>query len=287
MRILLTGASGFIGGHVQEAARVQGHAVIPLRADLRSPEALKTELASRDPTHVLHLAGIAFVGNADVRAFYEVNLLGTLNLLEALASSSHRPLKVVLASSANVYGNAQVSPLRETQPPAPTNHYAMSKLAMEHLARTYETRLDLCLARTFNSTGPGQSEDFLIPKLVKAFKTRAPEVTLGNLEVEREFNDIRRTAAAFLGLVEHGISGETYNLCSGQPHRLKDVIDRLETLTGHRPKIRIDPDLVRPNEVLRLCGDPRKLLEVTGPLPSYSLDETLSWMLEAAEEPFA
>lgn len=284
MRILLTGSRGFTGGHFLEAASFSGHEWIASQSDLRDARALAEELRDQSFTHVVHLAGISFVGNEDERAFYDVNLFGTLNLLKALADLPKKPQKVLIASSANVYGNAAHSPISETTEPAPTNHYATSKLAMEHMSRTFSQQLPLVFVRLFNSTGPRQSKSFLIPKLVHHFNARTPVIELGNLEVEREFNDIRMVCEAYLRLLERGLAGEDYNVCSGSPFRLRSVVDTLIELTGHFPEIVINPKFVRSNEVLSLAGDPSKLHECIGSLPHFSLRDTLRWMLDYESE---
>ncbi len=228
---------------------------------------------------VVHLAGISFVGHDDKRAFYDVNLFGTLSLLDALAPISRQIRCVLLASSANVYGNCEASPISESQPPAPINHYAMSKLAMEHLARNRAGRLPIIIARPFNYTGPGQQTSFLIPKLVDHFVRKASFVDLGNLDVEREFNDVRTVCDAYLRLLESGKPGETYNVCTGVPHVLRHLLEALTRHTGHRLLARVHPDFVRSNEVHRLCGNPAKLQSAIGGLRTIELEETLRWML--------
>jgi nucleoside-diphosphate-sugar epimerase len=157
----------------------------------------------------------------------------------------------------------------------------MSKLAMEFMARTYSERLPIIITRPFNYTGVGQSPDFLIPKLVGHFKARSATIELGNLHVEREFNDVRMVCDAYLRLLSEGQPGETYNICSGRPYTLQTAIDMLIELTGHNPEIRVNPKFVRQNEVVRLCGDPAKLDAVTGDRPGFSLRETLVWMLDS------
>ncbi len=281
MTLLVTGADGFTGVHFVAHAAAQGRAVIPLRADLTDAEAVKREVESVSPTHVLHLAAISFVGHANAKAFYDVNLFGTLNLLEALKGLARRPERIVLASSANVYGDTRTSPISERQMPAPVNHYAMSKLSMELMALTYAASLPLIIARPFNYTGRGQNPSFIIPKLVDHFVRRAPRIELGNLDVEREFNDIRFVCEAYGRLLENGRTGEIYNICSGVPHALRSVIERLVSMTGHRPEVVVNPAFVRANEVVTLFGDPAKLHEHLGALASPDLGETLEWMLTA------
>lgn len=281
MKILLTGTSGFTGEHLMKQAEVQGHEVVPLEADLTDREAIRSGLVKLTFDAVVHLAAISFVDHADDAAFYAVNTVGTTQLLSALSELSTQPRCVLLASSANVYGNCEISPIAEEQLPAPVNHYAASKLAMELMAKSYSDRLPIIITRPFNYTGVGQSPDFLIPKLVSHFKSRSPTIELGNLHVEREFNDVRMVCDTYLRLVSEGQVGEIYNICSGQPYTLQTVIDLLILLTGHNPEIKVKPKYVRQNEVVRLCGDPAKLDGVMGDRPSYSLRETLAWMLDS------
>ena len=279
MRILVTGAHGFTGSHFVGQALAAGHQVFELKSDLTNTDALTRELQTVEVDTVVHLAAISYVGHADVSAFYAVNVIGTMNLLEGLLQSGRTFQRVLLASSANVYGNCTTSPIPEQQIPEPVNHYAMSKLAMEHMARTFADRLPLLLTRPFNYTGLGQNHQFLIPKLVEHFAKRAANIYLGNLNVEREFNDVRMVCQAYLRLLEAGVPGETYNVCTGQPHSLTEVLELLVQLTGHRPAIQINPEFVRSNEVQRLCGDPTKLNACIGATNLWSLDTTLRWML--------
>lgn len=256
--------------------------MLDLQADLTSPGALSAALAACDPIDaVVHLAAISFVGHADDTAFYAVNTVGTSNLLTALAQlpEGQKPGTVLVASSANVYGNCDTSPISEVQPPAPVNHYAASKLAMEYIAKSYSDRLPIIVARPFNYTGTGQASSFIIPKLIDHFARKESIIELGNIHVEREFNDVRMVCESYLRLLEHGKTGETYNICSGEPHSLQSVIRRLTLLTGHSIDVKVNPKFVRNNEVFRLSGNPSKLTACIGSLPTFPLDETLSEML--------
>jgi len=280
LRLLLTGATGFTGRHFTRAAQTAGHQVIPLNADLVDKTAVQREVAAASPEAVVHLAAISFVGHSDARAFYEVNVLGTLNLLDALATLPQKPQRILLASSANIYGNTEDSPLTEAQPPAPINHYATSKLAMEHMARTYLDRLPLFFVRPFNYTGPGQAESFLIPKLVAHFARKAPVVELGNLDIAREFNDVDFVCVVYLRLLQCAASGDVYNICTGTPLTLHMVIDQLAQLTQHEIEVKVNPQFARKHEIKTLCGDPAKLLRTVGPLAPIPLERTLQAMLE-------
>jgi GDP-6-deoxy-D-talose 4-dehydrogenase len=279
MKILLTGASGFTGPFFKAYAEMAGHVVVPLTANLTDQSAVVSEVQFIQPEAVVHLAGISFVGHADERAFYDVNVIGTTHLLKALTTLSKQPIRVLLASSANVYGNCAASPVAEQQPPAPINHYAMSKLAMEHMALTFSDKLHLIIARPFNYTGKGQAFQFLIPKLVSHFIQKAHSIELGNLDVEREFNDVRTVCETYLKLLLLGLPGERYNVCSGRTYSLLNVVNILEKLTQHSMQINVNPAYVRVNEVHKLGGSADKLVATIGSFAPKSLEDTLSWML--------
>lgn len=287
MKLLLTGARGFTGRHVAPAAARAGYQVMPLRADLTDAGAVRAEVAQMQPDAVLHLAAIAFVGHADDSDLYRVNCVGTSHLLTVLAALPVPPSQVVLVSSANVYGNSLVSPIPESQPLAPVNHYAASKMAMEALARTYAGALPIVIARPFNYTGVGQSIDFLIPKLVSHFARKAPSIELGNLDVEREFNDVDMVCHAYLQLLAHGQSGSTYNVCSGYMHSLRAVVALLADITGNTLQVNSNPALVRPHEVRQLCGQPDRLNALLAQqglsAPQATLRDTLQRMLAAMD----
>jgi nucleoside-diphosphate-sugar epimerase len=282
-RLLLTGASGFTGRHLSEAAASRGWDVNRLVSDLTDPGALNLELAGQAFDYVVHLAGISAVTHADEEAFYRVNLFGSLNLMAALVNSGHVPEKILVASSANVYGNSVMSPISETLAPAPVNHYAMSKLAMEHMLATYSGQLPIVIARPFNYTGVGHDDRFVIPKLIAHFTSRASDIELGNTQVEREFNDVRVVIGVYLNLLEKGKAGEVYNVCSGQPHSLNEVIELMIELTGHQIAVSNNPEFMRANELAKLYGDPAKLQNCLGEIPGIPLRETLQWMLSASE----
>jgi nucleoside-diphosphate-sugar epimerase len=153
---------------------------------------------------------------------------------------------------------------------------------MEHMAKTFSDRLPIVITRPFNYTGVGQGGQFLIPKLVDHYACKAMRIELGNLQVEREFNDVRMVCNAYLALLNQGQPGEAYNVCTGQTYTLQNVLNILTTVTGHKPDVQVNPAFVRANEVHRLCGNPNKLTTCTGPLSVYELSDTLQWMLEQA-----
>lgn len=291
--VLVSGAAGFTGRYLTDELRAHGYRVSGFgsqadsgeayhRVDLADTESLATLIARLKPDYVVHLAARAFVQAGDANAFYETNLIGTRNLLEALAASGHSLECVLLASSANVYGNATPGMLRETAQPQPANDYAVSKLAMEHMARLWFERLPIVIARPFNYTGVGQAEHFLLPKIVAHFSRKVATIELGNLDVWRDFSDVRAVVKAYRGLLETKPLGETFNVCSGQAHSLREVLALCTALCGHAVQVEVNPGLVRTNEVRILCGDGSKLGSLLPQWQTPALEETLRWMLEQA-----
>lgn len=286
MRILLTGASGFTGRHFQQHATQAGHELVHLHANLTDSASLQQGVRAAGPVDaVVHLAAISFVGHANDAEFYAVNTVGTTHLLAALAAlpASDRPNRVLVASSANVYGNCPHSPISETQPPSPVNHYAASKLAMEHMAMTFLDRLPIVITRPFNYTGVGQTKSFLIPKLVDHFCRKSEVIELGNIDVEREFNDVSFIIDSYLKLLSKGEPGETYNVCTGVAHSVIEIIEYLQKITKHSIKIKVNPDYIRTTELRTLTGNPAKLFDCIGTPKSADILRTLSNMLENSQ----
>lgn len=283
MRLLLTGSDGFTGIHFAKAAKNAGYEIIELLCDLRNRESVRECVQQAKPDVVVHLAAISFVGHTDLSDFYSVNVVGTANLLDEIACLDKTPGSVLLASSANVYGNCTKSPISESQSPSPINHYAVSKVAMEMIARQYMDKLPIFIVRPFNYTGSGQADSFLVPKLVSHFARGGGVIELGNIDVEREFNDVRFVCDAYLKLLKLAKSGEIYNICTGRMISLRTVIEQLKKLTSFDAEIKVNQKFVRENEVHKLCGDPAKLIASIGELHYPELSETLSWMFESAK----
>jgi len=291
-RALITGIKGFTGQYVAAELAQHGWEVWGIgshdeagdaryrRVDLADAAGLRAVVAEVQPDAVVHLAAIAFVGHGDADAFYTVNLIGTRNLLLALAACSKKLECVLLASSANVYGNVTEGVLSEATPPNPANDYAVSKLAMEYMARLWMDKLPIVIARPFNYTGIGQTESFLLPKIVGHFRRGAEVIELGNLDVWRDFSDVRAVAQAYRRLLETCPSGETVNVCSGKAHSLREVIAVAEGVCGRSIQVQVNPAFVRASEVKTLCGDATKLRSVIGEWATPPLEDTLRWMLE-------
>lgn len=290
-RVLITGISGFTGSYMAAELKRSGYEVFGTgsgagnedgyyQVDLNDAPAMRVLLTDLQPDIVLHLAALAYVGHGDADDFYRVNLLGTRQLLEALAESHSRARSVLLTSSANVYGNAAEGALNEDTLPRPANDYAVSKLAMEYMAGLWKDRLPLTIVRPFNYTGVGQAKNFLLPKIVDHFRRRADCIELGNLDVWRDFNDVRTVVHLYRRLIERPeATGRIYNVSSGRAYSLREVISMCEELTGHAMKIKVNPSFVRANEVRTLCGDSSRLRSLLGDWQQIELRDTLDWML--------
>ena len=290
--VLITGSEGFTGQYMAAEMRAAGYHVAGLgsqpattvdyyQADLTSIAELTAVISRVQPDIVIHLAAIAFVGHGDANAFYQINLQGTRNLLEVLAKAEKKPEAVLLASSANVYGNTSEGSLPESTLPAPANDYAVSKLAMEYMAKLWQDRLPIIITRPFNYTGIGQAENFLLPKIVAHFKAQSSVIELGNLEVWRDFSDVRAVVNAYRRLIEAKAFGQVVNVCSEEVYSLREIVAMCEEITGHHIEIRVNPAFVRAGEVKTLCGDATLLKTIIGDWRMPKLHETLTWMLKS------
>lgn len=279
MKVLVTGSQGFTGRYVKEELLRNNHEVFDLDANLLDKKALDIEIQSKEIDAVIHLAAIAFVQHSDVNAIYENNIMGTRNLLDTLASYVPEVKHVLIASSANVYGNAKVEKITEDTPLNPANDYAISKVAMEHMVQLWIDRLPITITRPFNYTGVGQSEDFVIPKIVRHFKEKKDFIELGNIEVWREYNDVRSVGSVYRKLLENKSLNDVVNICSGKAYSLKEVIETISLMTQHNLNIKVNDDFIRINEIERLAGDPDKLKSIIGDSKFFDMKETIHWMV--------
>ncbi|CAD6540565.1 GDP-6-deoxy-D-talose 4-dehydrogenase [Paraburkholderia kirstenboschensis] len=294
VRTLVTGASGFTGRYLVDNLLGRGHNVIEtfagrderetptrLRLDITSPENCRRVIETARPDYIVHLAAISFVGHDDPLDFYRVNVIGTLNLLEACAATGHSPRKVLIASSANVYGNVTSDAIDESFPLTPVNHYAASKAAMETMVHTWFDRLPILIVRPFNYTGRGQASNFLVPKIVEHFARREPSIELGNIDVARDFSDVRYVASAYEALLDSEAAAETVNVCTGTPYTLREILSAASDLTGHELQVHVNPAFVRQTDVKVLAGSPAKLRSLVPEVQVIPFMDTLRWMLAA------
>jgi nucleoside-diphosphate-sugar epimerase len=298
-RVLITGISGFTGQYVSQHLIAKGYEVYGIVSSKGTAEKLRTGaekgiypclltdratlgkvLLEVQPEYIIHLAAISFVGHSDRDAMYTTNVVGTENLLEAVEQNVKIIKRIIVASSANVYGNNEKNNLSETEVFSPMNHYAISKVAMEHMVTLYKHRLPVVVTRPFNYTGIGQSDKFLVPKIISHFKNKHSVIELGNLDVARDISDVRYVSEVYGELlVADSIDGSVFNVCSGNAVSLEEILDIAKLKTGHDIEIVVNPSFVRTNELKRLSGDNVKLTSMLKSVKQYDLDATLEWML--------
>lgn len=289
-RVLITGLEGFTGRYLSAELLSAGYEIFgtiksgdpaPNRhpCDLLETAKLSQYIKMIKPDYIVNLAGISFVEHGSSAGIYTVNQLGVLSLLEAIVQSQHTPSKILLTSSAHIYGNQGSALIDETCSPKPNSDYAVSKLAMETLASLWFQRLPILIVRPFNYTGVGQSPIFLPSKIVSHFKARAQSIELGNLDVARDWSDVRDIVSTYRYLIESAHSGVIVNVCSGVSHTLQYIIDMLSEISGHVINVRVNNEFVRQNEIKYLNGSNRLLASMISSYATRPLKETLSWML--------
>lgn len=294
-KILITGASGFIGKYVLKkfkdnklnflAVDTQKVLDVPLEnqrvISLLDKEKLDEIIKWYKPNVVVHLAAIALVTHKNTGEIYNVNVQGTENLLESVQNHCDKNTRVILASTAGVYGNQNVDKYGEELSYNPVNHYSYSKMITEYISKQYKDSLNIVTIRPFNIIGVGQSEKFLVPKLVEHFADRKEKLSVGNISSFRDYVDVEYCAEVILELVTRKkLEFDILNICSGIPTNGEMIIQLLQEITSFKPEIEISSDFVRKNEVWRMIGDTTKLWEFMNGKKSQSVKDILVKMLD-------
>ena len=291
MRALVTGSLGFAGTHLASHLRASGDDVFGADrddADLTEPGAADRLFRAHEPEVVYHLAGAADVARSwrDPVGTWAANATATLYLLEA--ARAHGIRRVLVVSSADVYGTVSEDelPLDEESALRPTSPYAASKLAAEQVARQawLGHGLETIRVRAFNHIGPGQSPNFVAPALATAIArnelTGETEIPTGNLTPRRDFTDVRDVARAYRSLMVDGEPGDVYCVCSGEDIAIEELARRLLAMTDTPMQLVTDPSRHRPVDIPVLRGDNSKLRRTTGWSPEHAIDDTLHDLLE-------
>jgi len=283
--ILVTGSNGFTGKFIKDIFQDKGYRVVGLSlhssrqgeysCDLTDKSSIRPIIREIKPSGVIHLAALSFVAHKKPDEFYTVNVLGTQNLLEVLDEENITPDKILIASSANVYGNPESENVTEEAEPNPVNQYAQSKLDMEKMVKKWFGRYKIIITRPFNYTGPGQDKKFLVSKIVDHYRRNEPVIELGNIDIHRNFSDVRDIARAYLILFESSVKSEIINLSSGEVFSIKDIINMMDKIAGYKIKVKINQNFVRKNDIRILNGSNTKLKTLTGFTPEYTLETTL------------
>jgi GDP-4-dehydro-6-deoxy-D-mannose reductase len=308
VKVLITGAAGFVAGHMAEflrqeepdvevfglarphgaPAEVSGRVTV-IEADLLDAPGLEAAVTLAQPDRIVHLAAQSSPHKswADPEGTLRTNVVGTLNLLEA-ARKCRTPPRVLLVGSSEEYGLAQPSeiPLREETPLRPNSPYAVSKVAQGYLGLQYALvhRVPVVRTRTFHHTGPGRGEIFAESSFARQIveielRRREPVLAVGNLDAIRDFADVRDVVRAYWAVLDRGESGEVYNVCTGRGRRIRDLLEILLKITGARVDVRIDERRLRPSDIPVLVGAPDKLFKATGWEPRIPLERTLRDLL--------
>lgn len=304
---LVTGAEGFIGSHMVKFLQANGWRVtgtflaegtepfpkLPdlqfAQCDLRNGQRITQILADVQPTHIFHLGAqsLPTVSWADPVRTFESNILGSLNLFEAVRHMKRHAIIVSACSSAE-YGNVPASaiPVTEDQPLKPLHPYGISKVCLDLLAREYflDYKIPAVNVRLFNTTGPGKTNDApsdFVRQLARIRKgLKAPIVEVGNLKPRRAFLDVSDTVRGFYSAARKGKPGEAYNLCAARTYRIEEVLHTAVRLANVKVDIQQVPRLMRPSDEKIIFGDTGKIRRQTGWRPLKSIDQTLQSMLD-------
>ncbi len=305
MRVLITGAGGFVGGHLVEHLltqpdltlhasvylppgqnpRLDGRPIVQHHTDLRNADAVQSVIAEVRPDWVVHLAAQASVPQSfqDPWRTLENNIHAQVNLLQAILNEDLRP-RTLIVSSAEVYGAAggRTEPLDETFPFAPTNPYSVSKATQDLLGQQYylSYQLPVIRVRPFNHIGPHQSSGFVATDFASQIAAieagqREPVMYVGNLSAERDFTDVRDVVLAYGALLRRGHAGEAYNVSSGRGYSIQYLLDTLLSYSTATIDVRQDPARMRPSDVPRRVGDFGKLHAHTGWQPVIPFEQSL------------
>lgn len=299
-RLLVTGVHGFVGSTlarmVASDPQLSDWTILPVSPDLDLVDSRAADelVKMTKPEAVIHLAAQSSVAESfkSPEATLTVNLFGTLHLLQALKTVGFRG-RVLYVGTGDVYGvvDEGTLPVVETQVPAPRNPYAVSKFAAEALCRqwTYTDEMHIVLARPFNHIGPGQSTSFAIPdfarQIVRIQSGHSESViTVGDIDVTRDFTDVRDVVRAYFALLDRGAPGEVYNVCSGVERSIRSLLERLLEIAGVEVRVEVDRSRLRRAEQRRMCGNADKIRGTVGWMPTVSLDESLQRILQHFEE---
>ena len=284
-KVWLIGADSFTGTHLLPSLERNKYQVDISEVDITDKEQVSEAMFRIEPDYIISLAAISFVPDDGDESIYAVNTFGAQNILAACLKLPKKPKNIILASSANIYGVQKQEQVDENSIPNPVNHYGCSKWSMEQIAQTYSEQLNITITRPFNYTGIGQDSKFLVPKIVEHFIKKTTVLKLGNIDVWRDFSDVRWIIEAYTKLLSRQNKGLTrVNLCSGNLISIREIIDVLQQITDHQITVETDIDLVRKADIHRQCGNNKKLFELLPNLSSViELKETLKWMVKPRE----
>lgn len=302
MRVLITGVGGFVGGHLSNLLLKEGYQVFGLEknctlkksgvtifeADITDKKSLSEVIKKVEPNLIFHLAAISAVqickNNHELTK--NVNVEGTKNLMLTCVENKINP-RILITSSAHVYGLPSYLPLDENHPTKPVNEYGLSKLEQEKISQFFfkEFKLNIIIARSFNHIGPNQNIGFVCSDLAKQIvmvekRLVKPEIRVGDLNSKRDFTDVRDIVKAYVYLINQGEPGQIYNIGSGFSYSIKKILEKLIYLTKTHIKVIEDKSLFRSNEIPDLTANNKKFVNLTGWQPSFNINQSLKDILD-------
>ena len=301
MKYLITGANGFVGKYfieylqkTEKDAQIIGADITDnllsdveyIQIDLNDRYAVYKMIDKVRPDYLVHLAAMSSVAQSwqDPALCFLNNTTAFLNLADAIRELNIK-CRVLSVGSSEEYGIYE-KPMKEDFVLHPKSPYSVARLSQEYLSKLYVDyfKLDIVMTRSFNHIGPRQNPKFVIPsfvqQLVKISKGEQEELKVGNIDVVRDFLDVRDVVDAYYKILKLSKTREVYNVCSGQGVKLKDIIDIISEILDIKPKIIIDKDRIRPNEIMSVVGDNTKLKTELGWNKKYSLKTSLDNMIK-------
>ena len=298
MKALITGSSGFIGGHLVAELKTNGYEIVKcdLKAsddnvpmDIMNQDMIQRVLEEHKPDVIINMAGQANVGLSwkKPQLTVQLNTVGLINILEAVKAVNPK-IRVIAVGSSDEYGSLEERGANVTEDIAvkPITPYAISKQAQELFAQLYVRAygMDVCMIRLFNLGGPGQAKGYMISDFASGIAEveagKRNYMSVGNLDSARDFTHVKDACKAVRLIAEKGHAGEVYNISSGTTHKAQEVLDKLVGMAKKEIEVRQDPARMRPSDTPVVCGNHDKLTAHTGWMPELGLDEILTDALE-------
>ncbi len=294
MKVLITGVNGFVGRHLFRELKSGNTEVCGIDTESFSSDTIAVNILDQHlldkvikstcPDYIIHLAAIASVDHSNISRIYDINFHGTLNLLYSCYKLNKKP-GFLFISSSQVYGNVSEErlPIDESFPVNPVNHYGASKASGEMAVKAFsaEYGIEYVIARPFNHTGPGQSDRFVVPKIINAFKKRDKAIELGNIDTARDYTDVRDVVKAYCSIISDFRPGEVYNISSGTSRTVREIFNLMKKLSGHEMDIIQKDVLVRKNEIMSITGNAGTIKSAIGWESRIEIEETLLSMLDS------
>ncbi len=296
MKAFITGINGFVGNHLSDFLLSRGFEVLGMdvsegckkgvrcyKADLLAVDEVREIIDEVRPDYVFHLAGFSSVKKSfeQPELCRKINVDGTKNLLDAIEDVGINP-KILIVTSAEIYGIPKMIPIKETHELNPDSPYGESRKEQEELCKKYD-KLNIVISRSFPHVGPGQQPLFVVSdfskQIVEIEKGKEPVMGVGNLEAKRDFTDVRDVVKAYLLAVEKCNRGEVYNICSGNVYSIQEVLDKLLSMSELNIEVEQDESKMRPSDIPVLQGDNSKFREKTGWSPEIGIEDTLKDVL--------